>query len=57
MGSDCISFRFSTRIRCEPVSVYEHTSFPFGFENGTWDLIALAPDHCLFTVTKLILYA
>ena len=23
------------------------TSFSFGFEDGTWDLIVLIPDHCL----------
>ena len=24
-----------------------HSIFPFGFEGGIWDLIALVPDHCL----------
>ena len=29
------------------VSVCTYASFPFAFEGGMWDLIVLAPDHCL----------
>ena len=32
-----------------------HASFPFGFEDGMWDLVVFIPDHCLsnfFTVDK-----
>ena len=28
--------------------------FPFGFEGGMWDLIALIPDHCLSIYFVLI---
>lgn len=31
----------------ESLSVCKCISFPFGFEGGTLDLIALVPDHCL----------
>ena len=31
-------------------------SFPFGFDGGIWDPIALIPDHCVFIhFTKSIL--
>ena len=32
---------------CGHLSICECASFPFGFENGLWDLIVLVPDHCL----------
>ena len=31
----------------ERLSVSVCCSFPFGFEDGVWDLIILIPDHCL----------
>ena len=33
--------------------------FPFGFEGGMWDLIALVPDHCLsfYFAMKSLFYA
>ena len=42
-GLVCLSF----------VNVYQFSvcpSFPFGFEGGMLDLIALIPDHCLSTL-------
>ena len=38
---------------------FECDSFPFGFEGGAWDLIALTPDHrlpfnCLIIITIII---
>ena len=29
------------------LSVCECASFPFGFDDGMWGLIALVPDQCL----------
>ena len=29
------------------LSIHVFSSFPFGFEGRTWDLIVSAPDHCL----------
>ena len=29
------------------LSVFMCASFPFGFEDGMWDLIVLVPNHCL----------
>ena len=41
-GVLCVSF----------VNVYKCVSvvFPFGFEEGMWDMVLLVPDHCLFYV-------
>ena len=40
-------FRFTARAFCKLQSVYVFSYFPFGFEGRIWDLIVLAPDHCL----------
>ena len=39
-GLLCVSF-------VNVLSVCVYASFPFGFEGGMWDLIALIPDNCL----------
>ena len=40
--------RLKVRVFGELLSIYVYTYFPFGFEGGIWDLIALVPDN-LFT--------
>ena len=40
----------------ERSSIFVCASFPFGFEDGIWDLIAIVPDQCTsfyFTMSSL----
>ena len=39
--------RFTARAFRKLLSIYVFSYFPFGFEDGIWDLIVSIPDHCL----------
>ena len=39
--------RLNLRVSRERLSVFMCDSFPFGFEDGLWNLIVLFPDYCL----------
>ena len=45
LGKSC-SFGILSVFR-ERLSIFVCLSFPFGFEDGMWDLIILIPDHSL----------
>ena len=38
--------RFTVRVFREHLSICVCISFPYGFEDGMWDLIVLVPDYC-----------
>ena len=42
-----VNFRFSASAFRKLPSINVFSSFPFGFEGRTWDLIVSVPDHCL----------
>ena len=44
-------FRFTVLVFREHLSICV-CSFPFGFEDGMWDLTVLIPDYCLFFYTS-----
>ena len=49
--------RFTVYVFRERLSICVCPSFPFDFEGGMWDLIAVIPDHCLsiyFSIDKLL---
>ena len=47
MFGEELFIRFTAPVYREDLSVFVCVSFPFGFEGRVWDLIVLAPDHCL----------
>ena len=42
-----LSIRFTVRVFRERLSICVCVSFPFGNEDGLWDLIVSEPGHCL----------
>ena len=46
--------QFTVSVFRERLSIYVCASLPFGFEGRMWDLIVIAPDHCLYFYFGLI---